>query len=86
MPQVSVIMAVYNGLPFVTGAVESILAQTMSDFEFIIVNDASSDGTRAALESFDDPRLRIVHLPENGGQTAALNHGLKLAKAPFIAR
>jgi len=79
-------MAVFNGLPFVTQSIDSILAQTMPDFEFIIVNDASSDGTRAALDAYDDPRLRIVHLEKNGGQTAALNHGLKLATSPLLAR
>ena len=86
MPQVSIIMAVYNGLPYVTQAIDSILSQTMTDFEFIIVNDASTDGTRDTLDACDDPRLRIIHLEENGGQTAALNHGLRAATSPLLAR
>jgi len=86
MPQVSIIMAVYNGLPFVREAVASILAQTLSDFEFIIINDASTDATRAAIEAFNDPRIRLVNLEQNQGQTAALNWGLRLATAPFLAR
>jgi glycosyltransferase involved in cell wall biosynthesis len=79
-------MAVYNGLPYLGQAVDSLLAQTMGDFELIIVNDCSTDGSRAVLEAYTDPRLKLVNLEKNGGQTAALNHGLSLARAPFIAR
>ncbi|HLA42934.1 MAG TPA: glycosyltransferase family 2 protein, partial [Aggregatilineales bacterium] len=86
MPEVSVIMAVHNGLPYLTQAIDSILAQTLTGFEFIIVNDASTDGTRQAIEAYDDSRIRLINLSQNGGQTAALNHGLRLATAPFIAR
>jgi glycosyltransferase involved in cell wall biosynthesis len=86
MPQVSVLMAVYNGLPYLSQAIDSILAQTMPDFEFIIINDASSDDTQKVIEDYSDPRICLVNLVKNGGQTAALNHGLRLATAPFIAR
>ncbi|KAB2904623.1 MAG: glycosyltransferase [Anaerolineae bacterium] len=86
MPKVSVVMAVYNGLPYLNDAVESILRQTMTDFEFIIINDASADQTSEILHQFNDPRLRIVDLEKNEGQTACLNRGLKMATAPFVAR
>jgi glycosyltransferase involved in cell wall biosynthesis len=86
MPQVSVIMAVHNGLPYLKEAVDSILNQTLADLEFIIVNDASSDATAQVIESYQDSRIRLVNMEKNIGQTAALNHGLGLATAPFIAR
>jgi len=86
MPQVSVVMAVYNGMPYLPQAVESILGQTLTDFEFIIVNDASRDDTQAYLEAHPDPRLKIISFEQNRGQTAALNEGLRQARAPFIAR
>ncbi|MBZ0306086.1 MAG: glycosyltransferase [Anaerolineae bacterium] len=86
MPKVSVVMAVYNGLPYLTDAVNSILRQTMPDFEFIIINDASTDKTAEVLSQFQDSRLRVVNLEKNEGQTACLNRGLKLAQSPLIAR
>lgn len=86
MPKVSVVMAVYNGLPYLNKAVESILNQTFSDFEFIIVNDASTDETLSVLQTYADPRIRIIDLPKNEGQTRSLNHGLQAAKGEYIAR
>lgn len=86
MPKVSIVMAVYNGLPYLAEAVASILNQTLTDFEFIIVNDASTDGTSQVLHQFEDSRLKIVDLPQNEGQTACLNRGLQMATAPLIAR
>ena len=79
-------MSVHNGLPFVREAVDSILAQTFRDFEFLILDDASTDGTPEYLRSITDPRVRIIPLSQNIGLTAALNVGLLEAKGEFIAR
>ena len=84
-PKLSVIMSVYNGEPYVREAVASILNQTFNDYEFLIIDDGSSDGTREILESYRDPRIRIIH-QENIGLTASLNKAIGLSKGEFIAR
>jgi hypothetical protein len=87
-PRVSVLMPVYNGEPFVGAAVDSILSQTFADFEFIIINDGSTDGTAAILQGYAarDRRLRLVSLPANAGYTRALNLSLGLARGDYLAR
>jgi glycosyltransferase involved in cell wall biosynthesis len=85
MPEVTVLMPVYNGMPFLPEAVDSILNQTLRDFTFLIINDGSTDDTEEYLDRLDDPRLQIVHQP-NQGIGAALNAGLALCKTEFIAR
>ena len=83
--KVTVLMSVYNGERFLREAIESILAQTMPDFEFIIINDGSTDATPKILASYDDPRMRIVH-QENAGLAVSLNRGLKITKTELVAR
>ncbi len=78
-------MSVYNGEGYLREAVDSILAQTMPDFEFVAVNDGSTDCSTEILDSYSDPRLRVVH-QENVGLAAALNRGLKMARAEIVAR
>src|SRR5688572_25577736 len=85
-PPVTVLMSVHNGMPFLKEAVESILHQTFGGFEFVIVDDASTDETPEYLKSIADRRVRVLTLPENIGLTAALNHGLREARGEFIAR
>ncbi len=86
-PQLSVLMCVYNGERYVREAADSILAQTFDDFEFIIVNDGSTDGTREILESYTDPRIRLINQENMGpGQYRASNQGLRIARAPLVAR
>ena len=85
VPIVSVIMPVYNAERFVREAVESILNQTFTDFEFIIINDGSTDSTRAILESFADTRIVLLH-QENQGLVRSLNRGLRMARGRYIAR
>jgi len=86
-PQISVIMSVYNGQLFLKEAVESILAQSFTDFEFIIIDDGSTDKSPSILRSYADmdERIRLVRHP-NRGLTKALNEGLQMARGEFIAR
>lgn len=85
-PKISVIMSVFNGEKYLKEAVESILNQTYSNFEFIILNDASTDNTKNILLEFDDPRIIIIENFENLGLTRSLNKALKLARGEYIAR
>jgi glycosyltransferase involved in cell wall biosynthesis len=85
IPAVSVVMAVYNGEPWLGEALASVLGQSLVDFELIVVDDGSTDGTSKRLGTITDPRLRVLRQPR-GGQTKALNHGLRAARAPLIAR
>lgn len=87
-PKVSVVMSVYNGEAFVAEAIESILAQTERAWEFLIVDDASTDGTPAVLARFAkaDARVQMIRNGENIGLTRSLNRALKDARAPFVAR
>lgn len=86
MPQISVLMATYNAAPFLCLSLDSILQQTYTDFEFIVVNDASTDATTAILSAYDDPRLKIIHNAHNLGLPASLNLGLEAASGAYIAR
>lgn len=85
-PTISILLSVHNGLPYLEAAVQSILAQTFREFEFLIVDDASTDGTPDYLRTLTDPRIRILSLPQNIGLTAALNAGLREARGEFVAR
>src|SRR4051812_27448620 len=88
MPLVSVVMTVYNGERFVVEAVRSILAQTLRDFECIVVDDGSTDATAEllAIEQTGDPRLVVHRLPSNMGFRTALNTGCRLARGALVAR
>ena len=85
-PRVTVLMAVYNGQDHVRQAVEGILAQTFSDFEFIIVDDGSTDETSRELDAFTDSRIVRLKHESNRGLIAALNTGLAAARGEFVAR
>jgi hypothetical protein len=85
-PKVSVVMAVYNGERYVRQAVESVLAQTFRDFEFIILDDGSTDGTLGILREFDDPRIRIIRNERNEGLTRCLIKGCGEARGKYVAR
>ena len=84
-PRLSVILPVFNGMPFLPRAVESILNQTFSDFEFIIVNDGSTDESLQYLRSLQDPRIVIVDQP-NQGIGASLNTSLHMCRSEYVAR
>jgi hypothetical protein len=86
-PVVTVLMPVYNAERFVARTVDSILAQTFGDFEFLIINDGSTDRTPEILRDYArrDERIRLVSRP-NTGYVVALNEGLGLARGEFVAR
>jgi len=87
-PKVSIIMPVHNALPFLKGAIESILVQSFSDFEFIIVDDGSKDGSKALLEEYSrkDTKIRVIKNPCNMGIVYSLNQGIKMARGDYIVR
>lgn len=85
-PVISVVMAVYNGQEYLRESIESILAQTYKNFEFIIINDGSTDSTREIVLSYDDPRICLIDNEENMGLTRSLNKGLRIARGEYIAR
>lgn len=82
---ISVLMSVYNGEAFLREAVDSILAQSFSDFEFVIVNDGSRDKTSEILATYTDPRLKVLN-QDNKGLAAALNHGLRHCSSNVVIR
>jgi glycosyltransferase involved in cell wall biosynthesis len=87
MPTVSVIMAVYNAGGYLAEAVDSVLAQTFRNFEFVIIDDGSTDGSGQLLREYaaKDSRIRVIQR-ENKGQTPSLNEGIELARCDLIAR
>ena len=84
-PDVSVVLSVRNGGSDLPNAVQSILAQTFTNFELIAINNGSVDGTAAYLDSITDPRVRVFHQAD-AGLAAAINHGISLARGRYIAR
>jgi glycosyltransferase involved in cell wall biosynthesis len=80
---VSIIMPVYNGEQYLKQAINSVLAQTYSQWELIVVDDGSNDGTANIVKTYPDPRIRYFYQP-NKGQAAALNRGLELAQGEYI--
>lgn len=85
-PGVSVVMAVRDGERFLREAIESVLTQTYAAFELIIIDDASTDRTRAIIESYGDRRIRLLVNEEPQGLSRSLNRGIREARGRFIAR
>jgi hypothetical protein len=85
-PEVTVLMSVCNGSKYLGQAIESVLSQTFHNFEFLIVDDGSTDGSSRLIQSFADPRIRLVNNSTNIGLTKSLNRGLRLARGSLIAR
>lgn len=85
-PRVTVLLPVYNGGELVRGAIESVLAQTYPDFELLVVDDGSSDGSAEVLGSYGDERIRVLRNEENRGQVRSLNRGLGEARGAYVAR
>lgn len=85
-PKITVLMPVYNGEKYLREAVDSILTQTFADFEFLIINDGSTDGSVKIIESYADPRIRLIHNKKNLGLISSLNRGFDLATGQYIVR
>jgi glycosyltransferase involved in cell wall biosynthesis len=88
LPLISVVMSVYNDALYLREAVKSVLEQSFSDFEFIIIDDCSTDNSFEILQEFEkeDGRIRLIHNDVNCGLTVSLNKGIKLARGEFVAR
>jgi glycosyltransferase involved in cell wall biosynthesis len=84
IPYFSVVISVFNKENFIYNTIDSVLNQTFSDFELVIVNDGSSDESETIIKSFSDSRIRYFH-QENQGAGATRNHGIQLAKSNLIA-
>ncbi len=86
MPKISVVMSVFNAEKFLREAIDSILRQTYSDFEFIIINDGSNDSSRQIMESYNDYRIKVINNDGNKGLIYSLNKGIESAKGKYIVR
>ena len=86
MTTVTVLMPVYNGTRYLREAIDSILKQTFEDFEFLIIDDASTDESASVILSYSDERIRFVQNESNVGQVRCQNIGLDLARGQYIAR
>jgi glycosyltransferase involved in cell wall biosynthesis len=84
-PKISVVMSVYNGDGYIRPAIESILNQTFKDFEFIIIDDGSTDSTNDIISCYDDRRIILIE-QENRGLSPSLNTGIRIASGEYIAR
>ncbi len=85
-PALTVLTTVYNGRSYLTECIDSVLNQTYKDFEFLIIDDASTDDSLDIIRSYKDPRIKIIENEENIGQVPSLNKGLKIAEGKYIAR
>ena len=86
LPLITVLMPVYNGAKYLNEAIDSILNQTFSDFEFLIIDDGSTDQSIDQIMLYDDPRIQLIKNKKNLGQSETLNKGLSLARGEYIAR
>ena len=84
-PRISVVLPVYNGMPYLPQAVGGILDQGVNGFELLVINDGSSDGSAQWLDALQDPRVRVVHQP-NAGLAATLNRAIAQARGEYIVR
>jgi glycosyltransferase involved in cell wall biosynthesis len=85
-PYVTVLMPVYNSEMYLKEAIDSILNQTFRDFEFIVINDGSTDSTSDIIKSYSDPRIIYLQNEKNCGVAKSLNMGLRIARGKYIVR
>lgn len=85
-PRIAVVLPVYNGEKYIEEAIQSVLDQTFTDFELLVIDDGSTDRTPEVLSSFTDVRLRIVRFPAHRGLVPALNTGISESRSALIAR
>lgn len=84
-PKVSVIITTYNRAGLLPRAINSVLAQTFTNFELIIVDDCSPDHTQEVIRNFHDPRIRSFRQDKNSGLTVSRNTGIRLAEGEYVA-
>ncbi len=85
-PKISVLMPVYNCEKFLKKAMDSILSQTFDNFEYIIINDGSTDNSLNIIKSYEDKRIKIINNSKNLGISRSLNKGIRQAKGEYLAR
>ena len=85
LPQIAVIMPAYNRATVIGRAIESVLAQDLRDFELVVIDDGSKDGTADIARSYPDPRVRLIKRRANRGSNAARNARIRASTAPLIA-
>lgn len=86
MPRITVLMPTYNVAPWVKESIDSVLAQTYTDFELLVLDDCSTDNTVEIVRSYGDPRIRIVEGEHNVGLSENLNRGISLSNTELLAR
>ena len=84
--EITVLLPIYNGEKYIRKAIDSILCQTFRNFEFLIINDYSTDQSEAIIKTYNDPRIKFISNKSNLGLIETLNIGLKLAQGEYIAR
>jgi len=85
-PRVTILMPVFNGEKYLREAIESILSQSFTDYEFLIINDGSTDNSETIINSYQDQRIRLINNQQNLKLIATLNKGITLAMGEYIAR
>lgn len=85
MPRISVVIPVFNRAAVLPRAIDSVLSQDLQDFELIVVDDKSSDGSADVAREYDDPRIHVFELDAHSGGNSARNAGIRAARAEFIA-
>jgi glycosyltransferase involved in cell wall biosynthesis len=84
VPAVSVLLPVYNGVPYLPRSIESVLSQTYGDLELLVWDDASTDGSAELVETFRDRRIRFFQNPTNRGLFPTLNHAFRTSRAAWV--
>ena len=85
-PLVTVLLPVYNGEKYLHDAIQSIQGQLFKDYEFLIIDDGSTDGSLKIINSFKDPRIKVLRNKERLKLSGVLNFGIREAKGEYIAR
>jgi glycosyltransferase involved in cell wall biosynthesis len=85
MPKISFLLPIYNGDEYLNETMDSLLAQTHDDFDIVVIDDGSTDGSAEVIREYDDPRIKY-HFQENGGLVSALNNALGMMDCELVAR
>ncbi|MBR1420275.1 MAG: glycosyltransferase family 2 protein [Selenomonadaceae bacterium] len=83
-PKISIVIPLYNTRKYIATCIDSILAQTFTDFELIVIDDRSTDGSLEIVQRYSDPRVKIFQQIQNSGESDSRNLGLKIAKGKYI--